>query len=63
MCERRIMAIKEFLRKLSYEVKRREDTKSFAKSEFYFPDEQEEIENLEVGETQVSVTGKLQPEK
>ena len=58
-----IMAIKEFLRKLSYEIKRREDVKSFANAEFYFPDEQEEIENLEVGETHVSVTGKLQPDK
>ena len=57
------MAIKEFLRKLSYEVRRREDTKNFAKTEFYFPDEQEEMENLEVGETQISVTGKLQPEE
>ena len=57
------MAIKEFFRKLSYEVKRREDAKSFAKAEFYFPDEQEETENLEVGETHVSITGKLQPEE
>ena len=57
------MAIKEFLRKLGYEVKRRENVSDFAKAEFYFPDEQDEIENLEVGETHVSVTGKLQPEK
>ncbi|MCR4881399.1 MAG: hypothetical protein K6A44_05540 [bacterium] len=57
------MAIKEFLRKLSYEVKRRENTGDFARAEFFFTDEQEEIENLEVGETHVSITGKLQPEE
>ena len=54
------MAIKEFFRKLSYEVKRREDTKSFVKSEFYFPDEADKAE-LEVGESHVSV--ELKPEK
>ena len=58
-----IMVIKEILRKLSYEVKRRENTEEFAKAEFYFPSEQEEVQNLEVGETQVSITAKLHPEK
>ena len=57
------MAIKEFLRRLSYEVKRRENAGDFARAEFFFTDEQEEIENLEVGETHVSITGKLQPEE
>ena len=60
LLERDIMAIKEFLRRLSYEVKRRENVENFAKAEFYFPDEMEEVENLEVGETQVSVTAKIQ---
>lgn len=55
------MAIKEFLRKLHYEIKRRENPETFALSEFYFPEEKEGFEDLEVGETQVSI--KLQPEK
>lgn len=56
------MAIKEFFRKLNFEINRRQNTGRFALSEFYFPDEEEELEMLEVGETQVSITGKLQPE-
>ena len=55
------MAIKEFFRKLNYEIKRRENTGVFAFLEFYFPEEKEGFEELEVGETQVSV--KLQPER
>ena len=55
------MAIKEFFRKLNYEIKRRENTGVFALLEFYFPEEKEGFEELDVGETQVSV--KLQPER
>ena len=54
------MAIKEFFRKLNFEIKRRENTGMFALLEFYFPDDDEA--ELEVGESHVSVTGKLQPE-
>jgi len=55
------MAIKEFFRKLNFEIKRRENTGMFALLEFYFPDDNTD-EELEVGESHVSVTGKLQPE-
>lgn len=57
------MAIKEILRKLSYEVKRLENFADFQKADIFFPMDDDEAENLEVGETQVSVTAKLQPEK
>lgn len=57
------MAIKEILRKLSYEVKRLENFADFQKADIFFPMDDDEVENLEVGETQVSVTAKLQPEK
>ncbi len=57
------MAIKEFFRKLNFEIKRRENTGVFALLEFYFPEEKEGFEELEVGESQVSITGKLQPER
>ena len=53
------MAIKEFFRKLNYEVSKREDAKLFAMSEFDFLDSHDEHEELEVGETYVSVTGLL----
>ena len=53
------MAIKEFFRKLNYEVSKREDPKSFALSEFDYLDSHDEHEELEVGETYVSVTGLL----
>lgn len=56
------MAIKEFFRKLNFEIKRRENTNTFALVEFYFPNDDNEVE-LDVGETHVSITGKLQPEK
>ena len=55
------MAIKEFFRKLNFEINRRQNTGMFALLEFYFPGDDEEPE-LEVGESHVSVTGKLQPE-
>jgi len=53
------MAIKEFLRKLSYEVQRRENPKEFSQSEFYFVNKENESENLELGKE----GEKLQPEK
>ncbi len=61
------MAIKEFLRKLNFEVKRREDAGVFALLEFYFPEAMskeidDEEDELMVGETYTSITGKLQPE-
>jgi len=43
------MAIKEFLRKLSYEVKRRENPKEFSQSEFYFVNKENKQESLEFG--------------
>ena len=54
------MEIREFFRKLGFEINRREEASKFVAAEFYFPTEQEEIENLEVGETHVSVTAQLQ---
>ena len=57
-----IMAIKEFLRKLSFEVKKLENYADFQKAELFFPMD-DDVENLEVGETHVSITGKLQPEE
>ena len=56
------MAIKEFFRKLNFEINRRENTSKFAVEEFYFPDENDIEKDLEVGESHVSVTGKLWPE-
>ena len=56
------MAIKEFFRKLNFEINRRENTNKFAVEEFYFPDENDIEKDLEVGESHVSVTGKLRPE-
>ena len=53
------MTIKEFFRKLNYEVSKRENPKSFAMSEFDFLNLHDEHEELEVGETYVSVTGLL----
>ncbi len=57
------MAIKEILRKLSFEVKRLENFADFQKAELFFPMDDDDTENLEVGETHVSITAKLQPEK
>ena len=56
------VVVKNLLRKLNYEVGKRENLTKFAIQEFYFPTEQEEIENLEVGETQVSITAQLHRE-
>ena len=53
------MAIKEFFRKLNIEVSKREDMDLFTLSEFYFLDNHDEHEELEVGESYVSVTGLL----
>ena len=55
------MAIKEFFRKLNFEINRRQNTSKFVVEEFYFPNDDEEVE-LEVGETHVSVTGELRAE-
>ena len=57
------MAIKEILRKLSFEVKRLENFADFQKAELFFPMDDDDTENLEVGESHVSITAKLQPEK
>ena len=56
------MLLKEFLRKLSFEVNKRNDTKSFAMKDIYMLGE-DEHEELEVGESFVSVTGNLAFEK
>ncbi|MCQ2957736.1 MAG: hypothetical protein MJ180_02415 [Candidatus Gastranaerophilales bacterium] len=54
-----MMVIKEFFRKLNIEVAKREKPELFTLSEFYFLDNHDEHEDLEVGETYVSVTGLL----
>ena len=56
------MAIKEFFRKLNFEINRRQNTTKFAVEEFYFPSDDDANVELEVGESHVSVTGKLSPE-
>ncbi len=61
------MAIKEFLRKLNFEVKRREDTGVFALLEFYFPEAQssdydDDEDELSVGESYTSISAELRPE-
>ncbi len=50
------MALKEFFRRLNYEISKRENINLFTMSEFYFLDEKDEHEELEVGESFVSVT-------
>ena len=52
------MLLKEFLRKLSFEVNKRNDTQSFAMKDIYMLGE-DEHEELEVGESLVSITGNL----
>jgi hypothetical protein len=56
------MLLKEFLRKLSFEVNKRNDTQSFAMKDIYMLGE-DEHEELEVGESLVSITGNLGFEK
>lgn len=56
------MVLMEFLRKLSFEVNKRNDAKSFAMKDIYMLGE-DEHEELEVGESLVSVTGNLAFEK
>ena len=53
--------IKEFLRKLNFEVEKRNNPEFFSFTEFYFPAENEPQE-IEVGESHVSITAKLQSE-
>lgn len=54
------MAIKEFFRKLNFEVERRKDAGIFALLEFYFPNENpEHLEDLPVGESITSVSANL----
>ena len=55
------MAIKEFFRKLSFEVSKRNNPNEFSLTEFYFPLD-DEPQEIEVGESYVSVSAKLQPE-
>ena len=53
------MIVKTVLKNLGCEIGRRNNLTKFAINEFYFPTEEEEIENLEVGETYISITGQL----
>ena len=55
------MVVKDFLRKLSFEVSRRNNPQKFSLTEFYFPSD-DEPQEIEVGESLVSITAKLQPE-
>ena len=52
------MLLMKFLRKLSFEINKRNDAKSFAVNNVYMLGE-DEYEELEVGESFVSVTGNL----
>jgi len=54
------MKIKEFFRKLYFEINKRDNSNSFVKKDFYILSDEEDMDNLEVGETIVSVTAKLQ---
>ena len=53
------MVIKEFLRKLSFEVVKRNDINNFAIKDIYMLDNDDEHAELEVGESYISVTGKI----
>ena len=56
------MALKEFFRKLNFEVKRRENAGVFAFFEFYSQEENPEmLEDLPDAETITSVSAYLQP--
>jgi len=52
------MAIKEFLRKLSFEISKRDKTNNFAMKDIYMLGDDEHA-NLEVGESFISMTGKM----
>ena len=54
------MKIIEFFRKIYFEVNKRDNANSFVKKDFYLLSDGEEMENLEVGESYVSITAKLQ---